>query len=376
MSELDETSKQDLRRKSGEFMRMADELFQSADYDGALRLVLLALDIEPSNPFVIAYRQRIQDAMNAGQETDVPLRGARAETIVGPSPGSSPTGAGVSEEKRVSRVHEEVARLEAEKKKREETEAEQRFLMEEERRKAEEEVRRTLDEAHRQLEEERKRFEEERRLRQEAEKRRTEEVEARKQLDGELRRIEEEMEYRLQVEREKSAQVARESQEGIEASRKVNEREIRKIEEDYKKKIEEEKRKLTEEKERVNEEMRARLEEERKNLKKMLKKQQEKEERRHESATSRQLEPEGGRGEEVMKALSGEQFRSLVDSIPSFAFGMASIIDILAAPSGARVVIKYLDKKYGGALESNWMAVSEDLRDALVQLEKEAHGQS
>ena len=59
MPEINSAANQERRRKAGEYLKMADKLFKAADYDGANRLVLLAMQTDPRNPYAIAYQERI-----------------------------------------------------------------------------------------------------------------------------------------------------------------------------------------------------------------------------------------------------------------------------------------------------------------------------
>ena len=61
MPELDEA--QERRKKAGEYLKMADKLFKASDYEGAHRLVTAAMEADARNPYAVAYKERIELAM-------------------------------------------------------------------------------------------------------------------------------------------------------------------------------------------------------------------------------------------------------------------------------------------------------------------------
>ena len=54
MPGLDEATRQERRKKAGEYLKMADKLFRAADFEGAMRLVQNAMEADPNNPYAAA----------------------------------------------------------------------------------------------------------------------------------------------------------------------------------------------------------------------------------------------------------------------------------------------------------------------------------
>ena len=63
MPEIDDATRQEQRKKAGDFLRMADKLFKGGDYEGAGRLVQLAMTTDPQNPYALAYQERVKHAI-------------------------------------------------------------------------------------------------------------------------------------------------------------------------------------------------------------------------------------------------------------------------------------------------------------------------
>ena len=61
--ELDDATRQERRKKAGDYLKMADKLFKGSDYEGAARLVQAAIETDPHNPYAIAYQERIRFAI-------------------------------------------------------------------------------------------------------------------------------------------------------------------------------------------------------------------------------------------------------------------------------------------------------------------------
>ena len=62
-AELDEEARQQRRLRAGEYLRAADRLFKSGDYEGAARNVHLAIDVDPRNPYAKAFEDRIRQGL-------------------------------------------------------------------------------------------------------------------------------------------------------------------------------------------------------------------------------------------------------------------------------------------------------------------------
>jgi hypothetical protein len=58
--EPEDATKQEQRKKAGDFLKMADKLFKGSDFEGAARLVDLAMKTDPQNPYAVAYMERIK----------------------------------------------------------------------------------------------------------------------------------------------------------------------------------------------------------------------------------------------------------------------------------------------------------------------------
>ncbi|MEO8167797.1 MAG: hypothetical protein ABI623_06090, partial [bacterium] len=84
MSELDDA--QERRKKSGEFLRLADKLYKTSDFEGALKLVAQATDADPDNPYALAYRERVEYAIEQRNEKNAPAS-TTSVSSQSPSPG-------------------------------------------------------------------------------------------------------------------------------------------------------------------------------------------------------------------------------------------------------------------------------------------------
>jgi len=69
MAEQDDAAKQDKRRLAGDYLKQADKLFKSGDFEGAQRLVLLAMETDSRNPYAIAYQERVRYAIEKRDTT-------------------------------------------------------------------------------------------------------------------------------------------------------------------------------------------------------------------------------------------------------------------------------------------------------------------
>jgi hypothetical protein len=85
--EVDDAQRQERRKKAGDLLKMADKLFKGSDFEGAARLVQMAMDTDPHNAYALAYQERVKYAIaqrdSPRLETPKPVG---AETAPHPSP--------------------------------------------------------------------------------------------------------------------------------------------------------------------------------------------------------------------------------------------------------------------------------------------------
>ena len=69
---------------------MADKLFKASDFEGANKLVLLAMQTDPRNPYAIAYQERIQYAIEVRDNPEILQQLQAKEKKSGASPSRTP----------------------------------------------------------------------------------------------------------------------------------------------------------------------------------------------------------------------------------------------------------------------------------------------
>ena len=155
MPDVDDATRQERRKKAGDFLKMADKLFKGGDLEGAMRLVNSAMETDPQNPYAVAYRERIlfalEQAGKKGKEPSVP-------PLQKPAPTASQTRS--AEELRLEQAEAQRRALEEEARQNAIAEAKRKAELEARRKEeeaarqhAEADVRRKLEEAQRKLEE-------------------------------------------------------------------------------------------------------------------------------------------------------------------------------------------------------------------------------
>ena len=80
MPEITDAQQQERRKRAGDLLKMADKLFKGSDFEGAARLVNMAMDADPKNAYALAYQERIKYAI---EQRDYPE--ARSSAC-GPAP--------------------------------------------------------------------------------------------------------------------------------------------------------------------------------------------------------------------------------------------------------------------------------------------------
>ncbi len=87
MTEVDDAQRQERRKKAGDLLKMADKLFKGSDFEGAARLVDVAMETDPQNAYALAYQERVKYAIaqRDGQRLNA-SRPAKHGAPDGPSP--------------------------------------------------------------------------------------------------------------------------------------------------------------------------------------------------------------------------------------------------------------------------------------------------
>jgi hypothetical protein len=72
--EVDDAQRQERRKKAGDLLKMADKLFKGSDFEGAARLVTMAMETDPQNAYALAYQERVRYAIaqRDGQRLEAP----------------------------------------------------------------------------------------------------------------------------------------------------------------------------------------------------------------------------------------------------------------------------------------------------------------
>ena len=91
MPDPDDAIRQEQRKKAGDFLKMADKLFKGSDYEGAVRLVQLAMQTDPHNPYAVAYMERIKFAIEQRESKREPpsSTGAAPPSAIAPPESTS-----------------------------------------------------------------------------------------------------------------------------------------------------------------------------------------------------------------------------------------------------------------------------------------------
>ncbi len=277
MAELDEATRQEQRKKAGDYLKMADKLFKGGDLNGATRLVQMAMAVDPQNPYVNAYAERLKIAASqkASQSLDAPptpappapsgrSSGTAPVTASGTRPPGEkpaappPTPLTASQQRSIPPDAHGRA-LEQEMRRNAEVEARKMAHDDQVRKSVEDEYRPKLEEAVRVIEDYRRRLEEEKRRRTELETEYRELSTAREgqfqeeldqRIDSEQKRLEAEFAARLRVEKAAVEEVTGK----------------RKAQEERSRALEESRRIIEAEKIRIQREMETRLTEERAQL--------------------------------------------------------------------------------------------------------------
>jgi len=97
--EVDDAQRQERRKKAGDLLKMADKLFKGSDFEGAERLVQMAMETDPQNAYALAYQERVkyaiaqrdaqrQDTAKAGKPgpPESPAAGDGTKTAAAPRP--------------------------------------------------------------------------------------------------------------------------------------------------------------------------------------------------------------------------------------------------------------------------------------------------
>jgi hypothetical protein len=61
--EIDDAQRQERRKKAGDLLKMADKLFKGSDFEGAARIVQMAMETDPHNAYALAYQERVKYAI-------------------------------------------------------------------------------------------------------------------------------------------------------------------------------------------------------------------------------------------------------------------------------------------------------------------------
>ena len=94
MPEVDDAQRQERRKKAGDLLKMADKLFKGSDFEGAARLVAMAMETDPQNAYALAYQERVRYAIaqRDGQRLEAPRTalGAAPEGVATPDQTKQP----------------------------------------------------------------------------------------------------------------------------------------------------------------------------------------------------------------------------------------------------------------------------------------------
>lgn len=90
MAEITDAQQQERRKRAGDLLKMADKLFKGSDFEGAARLVNMAMEADPKNAYALAYQERIKYAIEQRdhQKLDAPPPGSAVPRP--PLPGEPP----------------------------------------------------------------------------------------------------------------------------------------------------------------------------------------------------------------------------------------------------------------------------------------------
>lgn len=318
MADLSDATKQERRLRAGELLKMADKLFKASDLEGALRSVSQAIEIDPKNPYAIAYQERVRHAIETRDHKQAEsARQPQDNVQVAPPPQKAATPATVQppagtagkgpDQKLITKLEARIGELEEQIRLQGITEAKLRSEVEEHRRlegedlrRAGTEMKRAIEDANRKLAEEQKRREQEERLRQESEARwkkelevqRAASLEEQKKFEALLRqRAEEEIRKHVSAEQ---ARLKQETEDRIkrelEAQRAAATDERKKMEALFRQRAEEEiRRHVAEESKRVQQEFQKQLDAERKKIEAEALKQIEVERRKVEEAARKDV---------------------------------------------------------------------------------------
>ena len=85
MAEIDDAQRQERRKKAGDLLKMADKLFKGSDFEGAARIVQMAMETDPQNAYAQAYQERIKYAIEQRDHPKLEVPGAVGKAA-GPAP--------------------------------------------------------------------------------------------------------------------------------------------------------------------------------------------------------------------------------------------------------------------------------------------------